>query len=94
MCRRKTKIELATSPHNIYERKPKKYAAIRGGKGYEHERGRVPHGGGGRHGSVHGAVSIATKIPYSTVKKHAGALGYKPRQRIATPEAAATDLQG
>ena len=27
------------------------------------------------------AVSIATKIPYSTVKKHARALGYKPRQR-------------
>ena len=40
------------------------------------------------------AVSIAARIPYSTVKKHARALGYKPRQRIATPEAAASDLQG
>jgi hypothetical protein len=48
MCRRKTKIEIATAPQSDYERKPKKYAAIRGGKGYEHERGRVPHGGGGR----------------------------------------------
>src|ERR1700730_12111103 len=37
------------------------------------------------------AVSIAARIPYSTVKKHARALGYKPRQRIATPEAAAAD---
>jgi tetratricopeptide (TPR) repeat protein len=36
----------------------------------------------------------AVRIPYSTVKKHARALGYKPRQRIATPEAAASDLQG
>ena len=26
------------------------------------------------------AVSIATKIPYSTVKKHARALGYEPRR--------------
>jgi DNA invertase Pin-like site-specific DNA recombinase len=40
------------------------------------------------------AVSVAVRIPYSTVKKHARALGYKPRQRIATPEAAASDLQG
>ena len=24
------------------------------------------------------AVSLATKIPYSTVKKHAGAMGYRP----------------
>jgi hypothetical protein len=26
------------------------------------------------------AVSIATKIPYSTVKKHARAIGYEPRR--------------
>ena len=30
-------------------------------------------------------VSIATKIPYSTVKKHARALGYKPWQRGSKP---------
>ena len=29
------------------------------------------------------AVSIATSIPYSTVKKHARALGYKPKQRVS-----------
>src|SRR6516162_6682248 len=28
------------------------------------------------------AVSAKTRIPYSTVKKHARALGYKPRQRL------------
>ena len=28
------------------------------------------------------AVSIATRIPYSTVKKHARTLGYKPRQHV------------
>jgi DNA invertase Pin-like site-specific DNA recombinase len=31
------------------------------------------------------AVSIATKIPYSTVKKHARALGYKPGQSRVRP---------
>jgi len=31
------------------------------------------------------AVSIATKIPYSTVKKHARALGYKPWKRRVEP---------
>jgi DNA invertase Pin-like site-specific DNA recombinase len=40
------------------------------------------------------AVSIATKIPYSTVKKHARALGYEPRQRIATPKAARSEMHG
>ena len=29
------------------------------------------------------AVSIETRIPYSTVKKHARALGYEPRRRVA-----------
>ena len=29
-------------------------------------------------------VSKVTKIPYSTVKKHARALGYEPRRRVAT----------
>jgi hypothetical protein len=33
------------------------------------------------------AVSLATKIPYSTVKKHARALGYKPLQRLPIAEA-------
>jgi DNA invertase Pin-like site-specific DNA recombinase len=33
------------------------------------------------------AVSIATSIPYSTVKKHARALGYEPKQRISAPTA-------
>jgi DNA invertase Pin-like site-specific DNA recombinase len=33
------------------------------------------------------AVSIATKIPYSTVKKHARALGYEPKQRVSTSAA-------
>jgi hypothetical protein len=32
------------------------------------------------------AVSIATRIPYSTVKKHARALGYEPRRRVATSD--------
>jgi DNA invertase Pin-like site-specific DNA recombinase len=36
------------------------------------------------------AVSVATKIPYSTVKKHARALGYKPGQRRVEPPAAVT----
>jgi hypothetical protein len=31
------------------------------------------------------AVSIETRIPYSTVKKHARALGYEPRRQVATP---------
>lgn len=31
--------------------------------------------------SWHG-VSIATRIPYSTVKKHARALGYEPPGRV------------
>src|SRR6266853_1161235 len=35
------------------------------------------------------AVSIATKIPYSTVKKHARALGYEPRRRVTTSTAEA-----
>ena len=30
------------------------------------------------------AVSVATKIPYSTVKKHARALGYEPRRATLT----------
>jgi len=32
------------------------------------------------------AVSAKTRIPYSTVKKHARALGYKPRQRLGKPK--------
>jgi DNA invertase Pin-like site-specific DNA recombinase len=40
------------------------------------------------------AVSIATRIPYSTVKKHARALGYKPRQHIAAPEGAGSEMHG
>jgi DNA invertase Pin-like site-specific DNA recombinase len=35
------------------------------------------------------AVSRKTRIPYSTVKKHARALGYKPGPRMAKPKAAA-----
>ena len=35
------------------------------------------------------AVSVTTKIPCSTVKKHARALGYEPRQRLGKPKAAA-----
>jgi DNA invertase Pin-like site-specific DNA recombinase len=34
-------------------------------------------------------VSKVTKIAYSTVKKHAGALGYEPRRRITTSTAEA-----
>ena len=34
------------------------------------------------------AVSVQTGIPYSTVKKHARALGYKPGSRMAKPNAA------
>jgi DNA invertase Pin-like site-specific DNA recombinase len=36
------------------------------------------------------AVSRKTRIPYSTVKKHARALGYEPRQRLGEPNAAVT----
>lgn len=39
--------------------------------------------------SWHG-VSVMTKIPYSTVKKHARALGYEPGQRLGKPKAAAS----
>jgi hypothetical protein len=35
-------------------------------------------------------VSVTTKIPYSTVKKHARALGYQPRRRLGKPRAATT----
>jgi hypothetical protein len=31
------------------------------------------------------AVSAKTRIPYSTVKKYARALGYEPRQRLGKP---------
>jgi DNA invertase Pin-like site-specific DNA recombinase len=37
------------------------------------------------------AVSVATKIPYSTVKKYARALGFKPGQRHLNPPAAVTE---
>ena len=37
------------------------------------------------------AVSVTTKIPYSTVKKHARALGYQPRRRLGKPKANATE---
>ena len=33
------------------------------------------------------AVSIATRIPYSTVKKHARALGYEPPGRVPSTAA-------
>jgi len=39
-------------------------------------------------------VSKVTKIPYSTVKKHARVPGYKPRQRISTLTAAGSDMHG
>ena len=39
------------------------------------------------------AVSIATKMSYSTVKKHARALGYKPRQHRRKPTAAVTETR-
>jgi DNA invertase Pin-like site-specific DNA recombinase len=32
------------------------------------------------------AVSVETRIPYSTVKKHARALGYEPKRRVATSD--------
>ena len=35
------------------------------------------------------AVSIAARIPYSTVKKHARKLGYEPRRRVTTSTAEA-----
>lgn len=38
------------------------------------------------------AVSVATRIPYSTVKKHARALGYKPPRRM--PSTAAKNPHG
>ncbi|HEX4186047.1 MAG TPA: recombinase family protein, partial [Stellaceae bacterium] len=34
------------------------------------------------------AVSRKTRIPYATVKKHARAMGYEPRQRVGKPTAA------
>ena len=40
------------------------------------------------------AVSIATRIPYSTVKKHARALGYEPQRRVATSIATAKSPHG
>jgi hypothetical protein len=36
--------------------------------------------GAGRIGAIH-AASLATGIPYSTVKKHARAMGYSPPER-------------
>jgi hypothetical protein len=35
------------------------------------------------------AVSLATRIPYSPVKKYARALGYEPQRRVATSIATA-----
>jgi DNA invertase Pin-like site-specific DNA recombinase len=40
------------------------------------------------------AVSAKTRIPYSTVKKHARALGYEPRQRLAKPRRPVTGRLG
>ncbi len=40
------------------------------------------------------AVSIATRIPYSTVKKHARALGYEPQRRVAISIATAKGQHG
>ncbi len=40
------------------------------------------------------AVSIATRIPYSTVKKHARALGYEPRRRIIATVAKTRMIEG
>ena len=37
------------------------------------------------------SISVKTGIPYSTVKKHARALGYKPGSRMAKPEAASAE---
>ncbi len=50
--------------------------------------GRAPFSDGDRHklraaldmGTSWHAVSVATKIPYSTVKKHARAMGYEPQR--------------
>jgi DNA invertase Pin-like site-specific DNA recombinase len=36
------------------------------------------------------AVSVKTRIPYATVKKHARAMGYKPAQRLGKLQAATT----
>ena len=40
------------------------------------------------------AVSIETRIPYSTVKKHARALGYEPQRRVETSIATAKSPHG
>jgi hypothetical protein len=40
-------------------------------------------------GSWH-AISVETRIPYATVKKHARAMGYKPAQRLGKPTVATT----
>ncbi len=65
-------------------------------------RGRPKFGDGDReklHAALDGgkswhAVSIETRIPYSTVKKHARALGYEPRRRVATSIATAKSPHG
>jgi DNA invertase Pin-like site-specific DNA recombinase len=36
------------------------------------------------------AISVKTRIPYATVKKHARAMGYKPAQRLSKPKPATT----
>ncbi len=41
-------------------------------------------------GATWHAVSVKLRIPYSTVKKHARALGYEPRQRLGKPKVAAS----
>ncbi len=40
------------------------------------------------------AVSIATRIPYGTVKKQARALGYEPRRRVATSDRGGKNRHG
>jgi hypothetical protein len=40
------------------------------------------------------AVSIETRIPYSTVTKHARALGYEPRRRVATSDRGGKNRHG
>jgi DNA invertase Pin-like site-specific DNA recombinase len=40
-------------------------------------------------GSWH-AISVETRIPYATVKKHARAMGYEPTPRLGRPKAATT----
>jgi DNA invertase Pin-like site-specific DNA recombinase len=40
------------------------------------------------------AVSIATRIPYSTVKRHARALGYEPRRRVTTSDRGGKNRHG